>query len=150
MVNLEKMLIGRHIVKLGEKNRIAFPRKMRTVLGDSLILSLGFENSIMVFGKDKWNEATQEIESHTMLIKEARELKRHIIGSATEVECDAQGRFVLPSYLKEFAHITNEVVIIGLGKYAEIWDKAKWEDEQLKSAKNIEETARALAGRINE
>lgn len=144
------MVVGRHIVKLSEKNRVAFPKKIREEMGDSLIISFGFEKSIIVFAKKTWKEAMQEIEEKSLLIKEARELKRYILGGASEVECDEQGRFVLPQYLKDFAEIKKEVIIMGLGKYAEIWDKSTWDTRQQELAKNIENTARKLVEKTNE
>lgn len=144
------MVIGRHIVKLSEKNRVAFPKKMREEMGDTLILSLGFEKSIIVIAKNAWQEVTGEIEEKSLLLKEARELKRYIIGGATEVECDAQGRFVLPQYLKDFADIKGEVVVMGLGKYAEIWDKKIWDEREEELTKDIEKTAKSLIEKTNE
>ncbi len=144
------MVIGRHFVKLSEKNRVAFPKKMREEMGDTLILSFGFEKSIIVTAKNSWKKVTDEIEEKSLLIKEARELKRYIIGGATEVECDRQGRFVLPLYLKDFAGIKGDVVIMGLGKYAEIWDKKIWDEREEELTNGIEKTAKSLVEVTNE
>lgn len=146
----KRMLIGQHIVKVGEKNRIAFPKKMREQMGDDLMVSYGFENSVMVFAKDKWEAMIQDIEKKPLLQKNARQVKRFLIGGAMNVVCDTQGRFVLPEYLMEFAKIRDEIVVIGMGKYVEIWNKKTWEDEREKIQKDIESVADTLVERIED
>ena len=54
---------------------------------------------------------------------------------------DKQGRFVLPSYLKEYAHIKRETIIIGVSNRIEIWDKSKWQDFYSSSSQSFEQIA---------
>jgi len=142
------MIIGQHFVKVGEKNRIAFPKKMRDEMGNDLIVSYGFDKAIMVFAKRNWEEVIAEIDNQPFLRRDSREVKRFLIGGATQVECDNQGRFVLPEYLKEFAGVKNEIVALGMGKYVEIWDKERWEAHRKEAGKDIEETAQNLVDKI--
>lgn len=144
------MILGQHFGKVEKKGRIAFPKSMRDNTGDVLILSHGFEKSIIVFEKKKWEEVIGEIDAEPFLKKDARQVKRFLLGGASEVVCDAQGRFVLPAYLKEFAQITEEVVVLGLGKYAEIWDKKRWSTHQTQMNQKIEDTAQALIDKVHE
>ena len=39
-----------------------------------------------------------------------------------------QGRIFIKDYLREYAEITDEVVVIGASYKAEIWSKANWEE----------------------
>jgi MraZ protein len=57
---------------------------------------------------------------------QARRLQRLLIGHATEVELDGNGRILLPPLLREFASLDKAVVMIGQGNKFEIWDEAKW------------------------
>jgi MraZ protein len=45
---------------------------------------------------------------------------------ASEIDIDSHGRITLPGYLKEFAKIKREIVIIGVSERIEIWDKECW------------------------
>ena len=40
---------------------------------------------------------------------------------------DKQGRILLPSVLRDFAGITKDTVLIGVGSRIEIWSKDRWE-----------------------
>lgn len=48
---------------------------------------------------------------------------------ATDCEVDNQGRILLPANLREFAGITKDVTVVGVGERAEIWSKEKWEEK---------------------
>ena len=54
---------------------------------------------------------------------------------------DKQGRTLIPSVLREFAHLDKEVVFVGMGKRAEIWDKKRWEEKNAEVELNIEDIA---------
>jgi MraZ protein len=56
-----------------------------------------------------------------------RAFARFMLSGASEVECDAQGRVVLPDYLRQFAGLRKQTVIAGLYDRLEIWDKNRWE-----------------------
>ena len=43
---------------------------------------------------------------------------------------DRQGRVLIPSRLREYAHIDEEVVIAGMGSYLELWSRDEWELER--------------------
>ena len=73
--------------------------------------------------------------------KKARALAYFFQGSATDGDLDKQGRTLIPSTLREFAHLDKEVVFIGMGKRAEIWDKARWVEKNAEVEENIEDIA---------
>lgn len=62
-------------------------------------------------------------------------------GSAADGDLDKQGRTLIPSVLRTFAHLDKEVVFIGMGKRAEIWDKARWDEKNAEVELNIEDIA---------
>lgn len=121
------MLIGRHDSKIDEKNRISFPKKFRDDLGDSLIVTQGFEGTLIVISKKQWETLIQGTEGKPITDKNARDVETFLLGSAEEVELDAKGRFVLPQHLKKFAGLNESVTCLGLIKYVRIWDTNKWE-----------------------
>ena len=77
--------------------------------------------------------------------KSTRELQRFLLGNATDVALDTKGRFVIPEYLREFAHLEQDVLFIGIQRFVEIWDKKQWETHQEKLNKNIETIAERLS-----
>ena len=140
------MLIGQYESKIGEKHQAALPKKFREILGDRLIITKGFENCLIVVSVDNWKTLLEGTEGRPFTSKSTRELQRFLLGNATDIELDSKGRFVIPEYLREFASIKTEVVIAGIERFVEIWDKGKWEDQQKELSKNIESIAERLSG----
>src|SRR5579871_3797863 len=114
------MFLGQQHVKLEAKNRLAFPAKFREETGDSLIITYGFEQSLLVISQENWEELIREWKNESFLFREARDVELFLFGGATEVLLDKQGRFVLPPHLKDFAKIEKETVFIGARNYVRL------------------------------
>ncbi len=70
-------------------------------------------------------EATKQLET-SVTTDEGRALRRYVFSAAEKVEADKLGRVILPTHLKEYANVKNEVKVIGAGDHFEIWDSNKW------------------------
>jgi len=121
------MLIGEYFNKVGEKNRIALPKKFREILGTKVIVTRGYEDCVIVVNEKQWNNLLSVFEDKPFTTSPVRDTRRFLIGGASEVVLDKQGRFVLPINLKEFAAIKKEVVFVGLVDWVEIWSRDAWE-----------------------
>ena len=138
------MLLGQHVGKVGVKGRIAFPKKFREILGDKLIITQGYENSLIVVSEEGWKALLEGTEGKPFTTQAARETQRFILGGASSIVIDSKGRFILPSYLRDYAKITDEVVFLGLSRYVEMWDKTQWEAYEKNLEKNIGVIAQSL------
>lgn len=140
------MLIGQYAGKLGEKHQAALPKKFREELGEKLIITKGFENSLIVVSEDNWKTLLEGTEGKPFTDKSTRELQRFLLGSASNIELDAKGRFVLPEYLRNFAKIHEDLTFVGIQRFVEIWDKKSWDEYQNELSGKIESIAESLSG----
>jgi MraZ protein len=138
------MLIGQYEGKIDTKGRSALPKKFREVLGDKLIVTFGYENSLIVVSEENWKALLEGTEGRPFIESDTRETQRFLLGGASSIELDGKGRLILPSYLREFAKIENDVVFLGLSRYVEIWDKASWTKYQKNLEKNIDTISQRL------
>lgn len=138
------MLIGQYEGKIDGKGRTAMPKKFREILGEKIIITLGYENSLIVVSQENWKQLLEGTEGRPFIEYETRETQRFLLGGASEVELDGKGRLILPSYLRSFGEIEDEVVFIGLSRYVEIWDKKKWIKYRENLSKNIEGISQRL------
>lgn len=139
------MLIGRYSTNVGAKGRVAVPVKFREGLGKSAIISQGYEKSLLLVARGKWEELTGFLKDKPLTISPARDTERFLFGSAFEVEFDAQGRIVVPQELREFAGLNKEAVFLGVGNRVEIWSRENWAKYDQVLKKNIEEIAAKLS-----
>lgn len=138
------MLIGQFRAKISPKGRTAFPKKFREVLGDDLVVTVGYENALMIVSGKDWHSLIEGTEGKPFMQGTARDTNRFLLGEASELTLDDQGRFILPAYLKEYAKIGEEIIFLGLNKYVEVWDKKTWEEYQKYLHEHIGEIADKL------
>jgi MraZ protein len=132
------MLIGQYFSKITLKNRISLPKKFRSEIGDKLIIAKWYEECLVIVSEASWKEILKKLTGRTeTLTKAVRDTDRFILGSAYEFELDLQGRFVIPSNLKEYAGLTDDLVFLGLGDRVELWNEKIWSEKE----KAVQESA---------
>ena len=90
----------------------------------------------------EWEEYVSPILKMERKASEA--ILRALHRDAAQVSPDAQGRIVIPSALVEYAGISKGAVVVGCGKYAEIWSEEKYaamvDEENIEDIKNMLES----------
>ena len=122
------MLIGEYHGKLSNKKRTSLPKKFRNELGENIILTRGYEDALILVNQDMWQKIAQDVINGSFINKNIRDTSRFLVGSATEVQTDKQGRFIIPQALFDHAQLKEDIVFIGLVNWIEIWEKSKWEE----------------------
>ena len=120
------MLIGEYEHSLDAKGRLIMPAKLRQDIGDKFVITKGLDGCLFVFSQIEWSNFESKLKELPLTNKNARDFVRFFLSGATECEIDKQGRFLLVNTLREYAEITKEVIIIGVGTRLEIWNKDKW------------------------
>ena len=118
--------MGEYSHSLDTKGRLIMPAKLRQDIGDKFILTKGLDGCLFAFSQEEWLNFEEKLKSLPLSDKNARNFVRFFLSGATECEIDKQGRFLIPTNLRETASLQKEVVIIGVGTRIEIWDKEKW------------------------
>ncbi len=134
------MFQGQVAANVGAFFRIAFPKDYREKLGERIILTYGFENSLIATNEQRWEELFNlELKDKSFFSEKVREIKRVFLGGITSIEFDQQGRFIVPEYLRNYAKITvkSEAVFVWQKDYIEIWDKVTWTERQSVALKNL-------------
>ena len=121
------MIIGEYKSRVGEKKRVSLPTKFREQIGEDLILTRGYEDALILVNQDMWQKIAKDVINGSFINKNIRDTSRFLVGSATEIITDTQGRFVIPESLFNHANLGSEIVFIGLVNWIEIWDAEKWQ-----------------------
>ena len=121
------MFMGEYNHTIDAKGRLIIPAKFREVLGDEFVVTKGMDGCLFVFDNSEWQVFAEKLRSLPMIDKEVRQFTRFFLAGAASVEVDKLGRILLPSVLRDFAGITKDTVLIGVGSRIEIWSKDRWE-----------------------
>jgi MraZ protein len=128
------------------KARLAVPSKFRAQLAGGAMVSRWLDLCLAIWPRDGWERLASRVAAlPTVENPGARAFSRFVFASAVEIEFDAQGRFVLPAYLREAAGLEGEAVVVGSLDHAEIWAPARWE-EYRKALEVPDALAKHLAG----
>lgn len=138
------MLLGTYNYSMDEKGRIRMPQSLKSQLGENFVVTKGSNGSLFVFSQNTLQtEILEKLKVLPLTASEAQKPLRMILSSAFEVQEDSAGRFLLPQMLREFAKITKNIVIIGVGTRVEIWSEEVWNsyisDTQDKFDENFEQ-----------
>ena len=139
------MLIGEYEHTIDAKGRLSMPSKLRRETGETFIVTKGLDGCLFAFSQDEWKNFETKLKSLPLSDKNARNFVRFFLAGATECEIDKQGRFLIPSNLREAGKLEKEAIIIGVGTRLEIWNKEIWtsKDEEI-SADEIAENMTML------
>ena len=139
------MLIGEYEHTIDAKGRLSMPSKLRRDMGEAFIVTKGLDGCLFAFSQEEWKNFETKLKSLPLSDKNARNFVRFFLAGATECEIDKQGRFLIPSNLREAGKLEKEAVIIGVGTRLEIWNKEIWtsKDEEI-SADEIAENMTML------
>ena len=123
----EVMLLGTYTPIIDAKGRMALPAKFRTQLGPGLIMARGQERCVYLFPQAEFRRVAMQIQHTSLGNKAAREYLRVLLSGAVDQTPDKQGRVLVPQMLRDYAKLGSDIVVIGVGTRAEIWDKKAWE-----------------------
>lgn len=127
LTGLPPLLLGTYTPKIDAKGRVALPAKFRSQLGAGLVMARGQERCVYLLPFDEFRRIAAQIQRTSVGNKAAREYLRVFLSGAVDQEPDRQGRVVVPQMLRDYAHLGSDIVVIGVGTRAEIWNKDAWE-----------------------
>jgi MraZ protein len=120
------MFLGEYTHTIDDKGRLTIPAKFRGLLAAGLVVTRGFDQNLMMFPLEGWQELANRIAERPLSDEDMRAFRRRVFSGAVDLTPDRQGRILMPPYLREFANIDGEVVIAGMYSYLEIWSIKAW------------------------
>jgi MraZ protein len=121
---------GANLLTVDVKGRVAMPARYRQSLldacGGQMIITANFERCLLLYPLTTWLETERKLMALSDVNSQSAGLKRLLVGHATDVEMDKQGRLLLPPVLRDYAQLTREVMLVGRINGFELWDEAAW------------------------
>ncbi len=127
------MFRGVSSLNLDAKGRLAVPAKHREALADCcasrVVVTVnpdGQERCLLLYPENEWREVARNLSRRDSMHPKVRAMQRLVVGYASELELDGQGRILLSSELREFAGLGKRVSLVGQVNKIEIWDEETW------------------------
>lgn len=142
---MSSLLKGEYSHNIDAKGRLIIPAKLRDDLGENFVITKGMEHCLYVHPEEQWAAFEKKLNGlPTTTDKDARALAHFFQGSATDGDLDKQGRTLIPTALRSYARLDKEVIFVGMGKRAEIWDRAAWVAKNADLEESIEDIAMGM------
>jgi len=148
------MFYGEYEHTIDKKGRLIIPSRFRESFKEydisKLYITRGLDKCLFIFTENEWKTQESKFKAISFTKSEARKFNRLYFSGAAQIECDRQGRILIPKYLKDFAGIKKDVMLIGVSNRMEVWSKDIWQAYYNSSKESFEEIAEKLMAQQEE
>ena len=123
------MFQGETAITIDDKGRMAVPTAHRDVVarecGNQLVLTYNpFESgSLYIYPQAIWERVRDQVNKLPKAKKVNRTLQLTLVGAATFVELDGNGRITIPASHRSAVGIEKKAVLLGMGDKFELWSE---------------------------
>ena len=105
------------------------------------LLTKGLDGCLFLYPSNEWKIFEEKLRTLPLTNKNARTFTRFFLGSAVDGGLDKQGRALISSALRAFAGLEKDVVLVGVLDRVEIWDQARWDENNAAVEADMDEIA---------
>lgn len=141
------MYFGETAINLDAKGRLAIPMRYRKAIQEQcngrLVLTYSAFDSgaLYLYPEQEWERVRDEVTGLSTFNPGHRSLQRKLVGSASAVEPDGNGRIQLPQTLRQVAGLEKRVVLLGMGSRFEIWNETMLNQKRIEEEHSLDEAA---------
>jgi len=128
------MFRGVQYINLDAKGRMAVPARQReqlSVLCDGqVVMTVDTQsNCLALYPLPEWERVERDVQALPALNPAIKRFQRLVLGYASELQLDGNGRVLVPSALREYAQLDKRSVLVGQGNKLELWSEELWQRE---------------------
>ena len=110
---------------------MAIPTRVREDLvascaGRLVVTAHTEDRCLLVYPEPEWQALLPQIEALPSFNKVSQRVKRILIGYASPLEIDTNGRVLVPPTLRDYAGLDKKILLVGQGKKFELWSEDSW------------------------
>lgn len=126
---------GINSINLDVKGRMAIPKRYRESIAEAsdnqLVATIDVHSPcLLIYTLDEWEVIERKLMSLPNADQQTRLYQRLLLGHATEMEMDSQGRVLLPGLLREHAKLDKNAILLGQGNKFELWAQEAWDSQR--------------------
>lgn len=117
------------------KGRLAVPTRYRSLLSEwcegQLVVTIDTEEKcLLVYPLPEWEKIEDKLQALPSFNEQARRIQRLLVGHATDIDVDSNGRMLLTQPLRDYAQLGKKLVLLGQGNKFELWDEELWNNRR--------------------
>jgi len=119
-----------------------FKKKFSTMAKQTVIVTIGPEDNIIIFPLDNWNDKVSKLQKGETREKTLLNNLRSFASSDQKMEVN--GRIKIGNELLEIAGIEKKVIIKGEGNFISVWNPERYLEHRKKKLENHRKTFNTL------
>ncbi len=139
------MFLGEYSHTIDAKGRLNMPAKFRGGITEGVVITRGLDHCLFVYPKHEWETMAAKLAALPLSQKKSRAFARLMLAGAWDAEIDAQGRIMIPEYLRTYANVEKHVAVAGLYNRIEIWNEDAWNQYKAATENESDEIAEAMS-----
>lgn len=120
------MFTGEYDHTIDDKGRVLIPQPYREELGTVVRVGRGLHGQINIYPNALWQQMVEKLQAPGINRVALENTYRAVLG-AVECEVDRQGRLLIPSSLRRWARLENDIIINGNLDRLEIWTRERFD-----------------------
>ena len=129
-------------INMDAKGRLAMPARHREPLLDAcqgrIVVTIDTQSPCLtIYPMPAWERIEESLQSLPSLSPGVKRFQRLMLGYATDIELDANGRMLLPPSLRQYAQLDKKIVLVGQGNKIELWSEALWIEERDRALQDV-------------
>jgi len=125
------------------------PTRFRDVLKEQydseMLVVTHWQKCLRAYPMAEWETLEEKLLAEGQSQPNFGRFVRYLIAGVTECAPDKQGRILLPPALRSGLGIEKDVVVAGMLRHFEIWDKGAWEEETRQTRETFEDFSAGLS-----
>ena len=143
------MYYGEAHTSIDEKGRLPVPMQFRRVMEandhDTWIITLGYDNELWLYHKQRWEELEKTEFPAPTIAPDKLAFRTRLFGKAMKVKLDGQGRLLIPQTLRDAAGLNREGILVGVQDHLQLWNETAWREFNAQQASMFKQTAAKLS-----
>ncbi len=142
---IEHMFFGKYRHTIDSKSRLTIPAKHRNDLAGGVVIAPGLDPCLTIYPLSRWVQISDKIEQLPPMSEEdVRDFVRFLFAEANDDVPDKQGRVLIPTELREYANLGDDVVVAGVRDHLEVWNPEVYVEKK----ERLQENPNALAKKL--
>ena len=138
-------------MSLDSKGRLAVPSRFRERLGAgddgaAMIITIKpIDPCLLLYPMREWLELESKLALLSDFEGQQRVTKQMLLGHANDCSFDSAGRILLPAALRDYAGLSKQVALVGMGNRFELWAEQQWNRHRDEWAADLRDNPEALS-----
>jgi MraZ protein len=141
------VFLGEYSHTLDDKGRLTIPARLREDLENGLVITRGDDPCLVIHPTQQFLELASKVAQMPAASRSTRDFRRRVFGGAHEASLDKLGRVLVPAFLREYAGIQDQALIVGANTAIEVWSPERYQQALAREEEHRDETLIEMASR---